>query len=146
MRATHYGRGTQIVDNLSHGKVWSNRNQVKVSQPGNVLSSFGASVQRRTVMDKVQTLFNVGHGIPDVSYQQNRGPRRLEQVINKNIGWRSEDDVHKSIKYNVWSSTPNGNKKLNIAYDDARRIAGEDPKGCPIFLFFSVRLVICFLF
>lgn len=50
----------------------------------------------------------------------------------------SEDDVHKSIKYNVWSSTPNGNKKLNAAYEDAKRTAAGDLRDCPIFLFFSV--------
>ncbi|KAK4482919.1 hypothetical protein RD792_010092 [Penstemon davidsonii] len=47
----------------------------------------------------------------------------------------SEDDVHKSIKYNVWSSTPNGNKKLDAAYLDAQQKSG----GCPVFLFFSVN-------
>ncbi|GAB2233312.1 hypothetical protein Droror1_Dr00002532 [Drosera rotundifolia] len=51
----------------------------------------------------------------------------------------SEDDVHKSIKYNIWSSTPNGNKKLSSAYEDAQRIAAENQGGCPIFLFFSVN-------
>ncbi|XP_051129706.1 YTH domain-containing protein ECT2-like [Andrographis paniculata] len=51
----------------------------------------------------------------------------------------SEDDVHKSIKYNVWSSTPNGNRKLNAAYEDAQRIAAGDSQGCPIFLMFSVN-------
>ncbi|CAO2821690.1 unnamed protein product [Amaranthus hypochondriacus] len=51
----------------------------------------------------------------------------------------SEDDVHKSIKYNVWSSTPNGNKKLSIAYEDAQKLAAGTPGGCPIFLFFSVN-------
>ncbi|XP_071701967.1 uncharacterized protein [Rutidosis leptorrhynchoides] len=51
----------------------------------------------------------------------------------------SEDDVHKSIKYNVWSSTPNGNKKLNSAYEEAQQISARDSKGCPIFLFFSVN-------
>lgn len=50
----------------------------------------------------------------------------------------SEDDVHKSIKYNVWSSTPNGNKKLNIAYEDAQRIVLAKSRSCPVFLFFSV--------
>lgn len=50
----------------------------------------------------------------------------------------SEDDVHKSIKYNVWSSTPNGNKKLNSAFEDSRRLANGDSDSCPIFLFFSV--------
>ncbi|XAR49739.1 hypothetical protein NMG60_11033027 [Bertholletia excelsa] len=51
----------------------------------------------------------------------------------------SEDDVHKSIKYNVWSSTPNGNKKLQSAYEDAQRIAAGEPRGCPVFLLFSVN-------
>ncbi|KAL0308074.1 UNVERIFIED_CONTAM: YTH domain-containing protein ECT2 [Sesamum angustifolium] len=51
----------------------------------------------------------------------------------------SEDDVHKSIKYNVWSSTPNGNKKLNAAYEDAQKIAAGGSQNCPIFLFFSVN-------
>ncbi|GMH18248.1 hypothetical protein Nepgr_020089 [Nepenthes gracilis] len=51
----------------------------------------------------------------------------------------SEDDVHKSIKYSVWSSTPNGNKKLNSAFEDAQQIAAGKPGGCPIFLFFSVN-------
>lgn len=50
----------------------------------------------------------------------------------------SEDDVHKSIKYNFWSSTPHGNKKLNSAYEDAQKLAAGDTRGCPIFLFFSV--------
>lgn len=60
----------------------------------------------------------------------------------------SEDDVHKSIKYNVWSSTPNGNKKLQCIYEDAQRIAAGNPRGCPVFLFFSVscgRLFFVFL-
>ncbi|CAM8905652.1 unnamed protein product [Rhodiola kirilowii] len=51
----------------------------------------------------------------------------------------SEDDVHKSIKYNVWSSTPNGNKKLDKAFEDAQRVAEKDLQGCPVFLFFSVN-------
>lgn len=50
----------------------------------------------------------------------------------------SEDDVHKSIKYNVWSSTPHGNKKLEVAYEDAKKMALGKSGGCPIFLFFSV--------
>ncbi|GJN26508.1 hypothetical protein PR202_gb14442 [Eleusine coracana subsp. coracana] len=47
----------------------------------------------------------------------------------------TEDHVHKSIKYNVWSSTDMGNRKLNAAY----RKAKETGEHCPIFLFFSVN-------
>ncbi|KAL5097784.1 hypothetical protein RYX36_002111 [Vicia faba] len=51
----------------------------------------------------------------------------------------SEDDVHKSIKYNVWSSTPHGNKKLGNAYEDAKKLSAEKAGVCPIFLYFSVN-------
>ncbi|ONI15122.1 hypothetical protein PRUPE_3G027100 [Prunus persica] len=47
----------------------------------------------------------------------------------------SEDNVHKSIKYGVWASTPNGNRKLDAAYREVK----EKHDGCPIFLFFSVN-------
>ncbi|KAL5747060.1 hypothetical protein ACOSQ2_024357 [Xanthoceras sorbifolium] len=47
----------------------------------------------------------------------------------------SEDNVHKSIKYGVWASTPNGNKKLDAAYHEAK----EKQDMCLVFLFFSVN-------
>ncbi|KAJ8753144.1 hypothetical protein K2173_017711 [Erythroxylum novogranatense] len=47
----------------------------------------------------------------------------------------SEDNVHKSIKYSVWASTPHGNKKLDAAYHEAKKLESN----CPIFLFFSVN-------
>ncbi|XP_061986503.1 YTH domain-containing protein ECT1-like isoform X1 [Populus nigra] len=51
----------------------------------------------------------------------------------------SEDDIHKSIKYNVWASTPNGNKRLDSAYQDAQQKIAEKGNSCPVFLFFSVN-------
>ncbi|KAF8412606.1 hypothetical protein HHK36_000575 [Tetracentron sinense] len=51
----------------------------------------------------------------------------------------SEDDIHKSIKYNVWASTPNGNKRLDCAYQNAHERMGEKSSQCPVFLFFSVN-------
>jgi len=50
----------------------------------------------------------------------------------------SEDDVHKSIKYNVWASTPSGNKKLDAAYQEAK----EKSSCCPVFLLFSISLIL----
>ncbi|XP_039067533.1 YTH domain-containing protein ECT2-like isoform X2 [Hibiscus syriacus] len=47
----------------------------------------------------------------------------------------SEDDVHKSIKYNVWASTSNGNKRLDAAFCEAK----EKSDVCPVFLLFSVN-------
>lgn len=48
----------------------------------------------------------------------------------------SEDNVHKSIKYNVWASTPLGNRKLDAAYHEAKE---EKKNSCPVFLLFSVN-------
>ncbi|KAI7730113.1 hypothetical protein M8C21_029370 [Ambrosia artemisiifolia] len=47
----------------------------------------------------------------------------------------SEDNVHRSIKYGVWSSTPLGNRKLDAAYQEAKK----DGDTNPVFLFFSVN-------
>lgn len=55
----------------------------------------------------------------------------------------NEDDVHKSVKYNVWTSTPNGNKKLNAAFLDAEAKLRQTGTKCPVFLFFSVSSNLC---
>jgi hypothetical protein len=44
----------------------------------------------------------------------------------------SEDDVHRSIKYNIWCSTEHGNRRLDQAFRE------REGKG-PVFLFFSVN-------
>jgi len=44
----------------------------------------------------------------------------------------SEDDIHKSIKYSIWTSTDNGNKRLDKGFRE------NHTKG-PIYLFFSVN-------
>ncbi|KAL3814530.1 hypothetical protein ACJIZ3_015798 [Penstemon smallii] len=51
----------------------------------------------------------------------------------------SEDDIHKCMKYDVWSSTPNGNKKLDAAFREAEAKTSEIGIKCPVFLFFSVN-------
>ena len=44
----------------------------------------------------------------------------------------SEDDIHRSIKYEIWCSTDHGNKRLDAAFK------AQNNQG-PIFLFFSVN-------
>lgn len=44
----------------------------------------------------------------------------------------SEDDIHRSIKYNIWCSTEHGNKRLDAAFRD------QNGKG-PVILLFSVN-------
>jgi hypothetical protein len=65
-------------------------------------------------------------------------PTKYDQAFFFVIKSYSEDDIHKSIKYNVWASTPNGNKRLDSVYQDAQERMVEKGSKCPIFLFFSV--------
>ena len=44
----------------------------------------------------------------------------------------SEDDIHRSIKYEIWCSTDHGNKRLDMAF------RAMNNKG-PIYLLFSVN-------
>ncbi|XP_074307054.1 YTH domain-containing protein ECT4-like isoform X2 [Silene latifolia] len=74
--------------------------------------------------------------IPDKEqYNKDDFPESFKDVRFFVIKSYSEDDIHKSIKYNVWASTPNGNKKLDAAYQEAK----GKPDDCPVFLLFSVN-------
>ncbi|XP_022719276.1 uncharacterized protein LOC111277241 isoform X2 [Durio zibethinus] len=74
--------------------------------------------------------------IPDMEqYNKEDFPESYSDAKFFVIKSYSEDDVHKSIKYNVWASTSNGNKKLDAAFREAK----EKPDGCPVFLLFSVN-------
>lgn len=65
-------------------------------------------------------------------------PTKYDRALFFVIKSYSEDDVHKSIKYDVWASTPNGNKRLDNAFQDAQNRMEEKGSKCPVFLFFSV--------
>jgi hypothetical protein len=45
----------------------------------------------------------------------------------------NEDNIHKSIKYGIWSSTLKGNKKLNNSFLESVKTNN------PVYLFFSVN-------
>eukprot|EP00262_Sarcandra_glabra_P008943 TRINITY_DN22899_c0_g1_i1.p1 TRINITY_DN22899_c0_g1~~TRINITY_DN22899_c0_g1_i1.p1 ORF type:complete len:615 (+),score=132.68 TRINITY_DN22899_c0_g1_i1:212-2056(+) len=66
-------------------------------------------------------------------------PTKYDHALFFVIKSYSEDDIHKSIKYSVWASTPNGNKRLDSAYQDAQEKMREKGSKIPIFLFFSVN-------
>jgi len=90
-------------------------------------------------------------------------PRHAKFYVIKSFG---EDDVHKSIKYNLWCSTERGNRKLDEAFNESKRInsqrngkeggggdgdknaneidARDTTMGCPVYLFYSVNRSGCF--
>lgn len=67
----------------------------------------------------------------------------------------NEDNIHISVKYNVWSSTPDENKKLDAAYRDKIGKTSEagivlcrdrTTPASPFWLFYhgQLHLVFCF--
>ncbi|TYH31511.1 hypothetical protein ES288_A01G178200v1 [Gossypium darwinii] len=75
------------------------------------------------------------NGITNGSYNRQNFVTDYEGAKFFVIKSYSEDNVHKSIKYGVWASTPIGNKKLDTAYHEAKAKQGT----CPVFLLFSVN-------
>ena len=59
----------------------------------------------------------------------NTSPKAARFFVIKSY---SEDDVHRSIKYNIWCSTEHGNRRLDAAY-----FRGDGQ--VPVYLFFSVN-------
>ncbi|KAG2315684.1 hypothetical protein Bca52824_018806 [Brassica carinata] len=90
-------------------------------------------VEESNVTEAVETEDNISVVAPDrEQYNQEDFPVDYANAKFFVIKFYGEDDVHKSIKYNVWASTRYGNTKLDAAY----HIAQQKPGGCPIFLFF----------
>ncbi|KAL2904495.1 YTH domain-containing family protein 2 [Bienertia sinuspersici] len=80
-----------------------------------------------------------GSAVQKYNYNLADFPTEYEAAKFYVIKSYSEDDVHRCIKYDVWSSTANGNKKLDAAFHDAEVKANEVGGKCPVFLFFSVN-------
>ncbi|KAK4706702.1 hypothetical protein R3W88_033741 [Solanum pinnatisectum] len=72
------------------------------------------------------SFYGYGNENMDGLNELNRGPRGKGSKNQKGftpvaLPIKGEDDVHNSIKYNIWASTPNGNKKLDVAYQEAQQ-------------------------
>ncbi|KAJ0549137.1 putative YTH domain-containing protein [Helianthus annuus] len=135
-----YGYGANGYDYQSNGRGWlATDNKYKPrgrvngfyfynNENGDGLNELNRGPRTRSVKNqKVLTPITLavkGQNLTTPS----EGVKKEPEVIEK-------DDVHKSVKYNVWASTQNGNKKLDAAYQEAQ----QKPGSCPVFLFFSVN-------
>ena len=70
------------MDNISHGKASSHRNQLKMAlTSSNGLSNFGSSAHGGAAVEKIRSKFHYGRvsndviESPDALTEQNRGPR-----------------------------------------------------------------------
>ena len=111
-------------------------------------SSYTGLTKEREVTVNKHVLYGSNHDFNDVKNNHVKRQSQTSSFLETSftdakffiIKSYSEDNVYKSIKFNVWASTACGNKKLNEAFEEAQVRAKDKPQGCPIFLFFSVRI------
>lgn len=94
----------------------------------------GKSTLENTSLSSAGKIIASASGINLDSYNSQDFPTDYENAKFFVIKSFSEDNVHRSIKYSVWSSTPHGNRKLDAAYHEAK-----EKTNCPVFLLFSVN-------
>ncbi|MQM12200.1 hypothetical protein Taro_045114 [Colocasia esculenta] len=124
-----YGNENMELGELNRGPRSGNLKSQKVPGPNVTIAVKGQSLPS-SVNNEDSSI------VPDKDlYNKAEFPEKYSDAKFFVIKSYSEDDVHKSIKYNVWASTASGNKKLDAAYQESKEKAG----GCPIFLFFSVN-------
>jgi hypothetical protein len=134
-----------------NSRVWSGNDRFRMGEKFNRNGDFEAS-NELTRGPRVQNQKNPATKLSAEDEQKLLGPIIGRDQINLEdfpteyddakfyvIKSYSEDDVHKCVKYGVWSSTPNGNKKLHATYNEIQTKISESGKKCPIFFFFSVN-------
>lgn len=131
----YFGYGNENMDGLNElnrgPRAKGNKNQKGFAPTALAVKGQNIPVNLSTDEEKDKTSL-----IPDREiYNKAEFPEEYTDAKFFIIKSYSEDDIHKSIKYNVWASTQNGNKKLDAAFQEAQ----QKPGGCPVFLFFSVN-------
>ena len=131
----YFGYGSENMDGLNElnrgPRAKGNKNQKGFTPT--ILAVKGQNLPTNLSTDEEKDKTS---GVPDrEQYNKADFPEEYADAKFFIIKSYSEDDIHKSIKYNVWASTQNGNKKLDAAYQEAQ----QKHPGCPVFLFFSVN-------
>ncbi|KAM3714777.1 hypothetical protein ACJW31_01G359300 [Castanea mollissima] len=136
------------VNYRPNGRAWNVNDRSKLRDKYNRNGEFENSTEltrgpraynKSASSDSSGEIVDLGLAIRSDEYNLQDFPIEYENAKFYIIKSYSEDDIHKSIKYNVWSSTPNGNKKLDAAFRDVEAKATEKNSKCPMFLFFSVN-------
>ncbi|XP_044480601.1 YTH domain-containing protein ECT2-like isoform X2 [Mangifera indica] len=148
------------VNGKTNAQVWGGTEKTKTRSKGSSVSDFGLLSEQNHVpriTNAKGALVSGGNASGPLATDGNGSNNSIASLVRRDqynrpdfptkydnayffvIKSYSEDDIHKSIKYNVWASTPNGNKRLDAAYEDAQSRIVEKGRKCTVFLFFSVN-------
>ncbi|CAN4110741.1 unnamed protein product [Withania somnifera] len=131
----HYQTNSRIWNGNYRGKARGNFTRNGVFEASNELPR-GPRASSRSVPSKPSAEDDqLGAKIEREKYNKEDFKTKYDNAKFYIIKSYSEDDIHKCVKYSVWSSTPNGNKKLDTAFRDAESKASGTGSSCPVFLF-----------
>ncbi len=77
---------------------------------------------------KIKLIFESCEGMNDMNFDLHKIPNASFFILRSTC----DDDLHKAIKYGVWTSTHRNNVMLNEAFKRCKK------KGIPLYLFFTV--------
>ncbi|XP_035757099.1 YTH domain-containing family protein 2 isoform X1 [Egretta garzetta] len=147
-----------IKHNMDIG-TWDNKGPVAKAPSQALVQNIGQQPAQVSPQPMGQQIANSPHGVDGNGVGQSQASsgsapsephpvlEKLRSINNynpKDFDWNpkhgrvfiiksySEDDIHRSIKYNIWCSTEHGNKRLDAAY---RSMNGKGP----VYLLFSVN-------
>jgi hypothetical protein len=97
----------------------------------------GPGLTGQTVLDRGPAVMAKAHPVLESLKEKNNYNPKTFDLAPKNARYFviksfSEDDIHRSIKYEIWCSTEHGNKRLEAAFKE------RNGKG-PVYLLFSVN-------
>ena len=128
-RNTNYRGGKRPTNQNNYYNNNQNNNQIQYQRNNNY---YNPNMQLQMLYRTEMYIYSAYKNLIDINTKNSS----LIQQINNNsqffiIKSFSEEDVHKSIKYGVWSSSKNGNITLSNAFNITKE------KGGQVFLFFS---------
>ncbi|KAI0981433.1 hypothetical protein GJ496_005866 [Pomphorhynchus laevis] len=119
-----------LINNMSHSR---QNSQTTMQFSSNTSRQFnGGLIPASSTDDKSESTV-----LMKLKCENNFNPKEFDMKKLNNarffiIKSYSEDDIHRSIKYGIWCSTPSGNRRLNDAFRE------REEKGT-VYLFFSVN-------
>jgi len=131
--AKYKGNNTCQGNKIQHKQINSERSDNKKNEKSKihqVLNHQISSERQKNIYNNTASISDISNGFT-LAMKMSQSTQFLFKSRYFEIKSISEENIHKSIKYKIWCSTPKGNKKLNKAF--------KESNGIPIYLFFSVN-------
>ncbi|XP_004524231.2 YTH domain-containing family protein 2 [Ceratitis capitata] len=126
-----------VVNNVYQSRISERRNNYTRSEQQSAARDVEQNFEPSSTADELSP--EASNAVLEKLYDKNNyNPMEIDLNIASSarffvIKSYSEDDIHRSIKYEIWCSTDHGNKRLDDAFKERQK------EGAQLLLFFSVN-------